>query len=55
MQHLTVGGGDSLCSIDVSNPAYSLNLIIPGKPEIQSHSVIQVIVQYVSETFCNVC
>lgn len=55
MQHDIVGGGHSQRSVDASNPAHSLDLIIPGKPEFQSHTVTQVIAQDVSETPCNVC
>lgn len=55
MQHDIVGGGDSQRSVDASNPAHSLDLIIPGKPESQSHVVLHVIAQDVSETSCNVC
>lgn len=45
MQHNIVGGGDSQRSVNASNPAHSLDLIIPGKPEFQSHTVMQAIAQ----------
>lgn len=55
MEHDGVGGGDSQHSVDASDPAHSLHLIIPGKPEFQSYTVIQVIAQDGSETSYNVC